>query len=117
MPEEFQFKRRNRLKRHYVNTSNVLLYGYQEVAYEERGSNKTFRLSDAAKITYQVIDGFDWEDKETKDSKGFVYPSIDTLVKIRGLSRRTIFEHINQLEKAKLLFRVPHKYKPSDLYI
>ena len=51
MKEKIVFKRRNRLKKHFVNTSNVLLYGYQNV-------------SDAAKITFQVIDGFDWENKE-----------------------------------------------------
>jgi len=35
------FRRRNRLKRHFVITSNVLLFGYSQV-------------SDSAKITFQV---------------------------------------------------------------
>ena len=43
------FRRRNRLKKHSVITSNVLLFGYSHV-------------SDSAKITYQVIDSFDWQD-------------------------------------------------------
>ena len=59
--EAFIFKRRNRLKKHFVNVSNVLLYCYEFV-------------SDAAKITFQVIDGFDWESKETGESKGWSEP-------------------------------------------
>lgn len=40
------FRRRNRLRKHFVITSNVLLFAYPHV-------------SDAAKVTYQVIDSFD----------------------------------------------------------
>lgn len=104
MEELVIFQRRNRLKKHFVNTSNVLLYGYQS-------------LSDGAKITYQVIDGFDWESKATGDSKGFVYPSIEKLAQIRAAGKRTVFRHIQELEKASLLTRVRRKYKPSVLYI
>jgi len=43
------FRRRNPLKKHFVITSNVLLFGYPHV-------------SDSAKVTYQVIDSFDWQD-------------------------------------------------------
>ncbi len=50
MAEDIIFRRRNKLKKHFTNTSNVLLYCYAFV-------------SDAAKITFQVIDGFDWESK------------------------------------------------------
>src|SRR4051794_36645215 len=104
MAEAVIFKRRNRLKKHFVNVSNVLLYGYKT-------------LSDAAKITYQIIDGFDWEDKETGDSKGFVFPSIETIANIRNVAIRTIFRHIQELEKVGLLIRVRRRNLPSVLYI
>ena len=104
MKEVFVFKRRNRLKKHFVNTSNVLLYGYQSIP-------------DAAKITFQVIDGFDWENKETGDSKGYVFPAAETLAKIRNTSVRTIQRHIKELEKADLLTRKRRRNKPSILII
>lgn len=102
--EEIIFKRRNRLKKHFVNVSNVLLYCYEFV-------------SDAAKITFQVIDGFDWESKETGDSKGYVFPAVETIAKIRHTSIRTIQRHILELIKAKLLTRIRQRNKPSILYI
>ena len=102
--EEIIFRRRNRLKKHFVNVSNVLLYCYDFV-------------SDAAKITFQVIDGFDWESKETGESKGFVFPAVETIAKIRHTSVRTIQRHMLKLIKAKLLTRVRQRNKPSILYI
>jgi hypothetical protein len=104
MNEALIFKRRNRLKRHFVSTSNVLLYCYEN-------------LSDAAKITFQVIDSFDWEDKETDDSKGYVFPAAETIAKLRRTSERTIRRHILELLEAKLLTRIRRRNKPSVLYI
>lgn len=101
---QFVFQRRNRLKQHFVNTSKVLLYSYKS-------------LSDGAKITYQLIDGYDWEDKETGDSKGYVYPAVETLAAIRGLSKRTIERHISELESVKLLTRQQRRNLPSILVI
>ena len=98
------FQRRNRLKRHFVTTSNVLLYGYPQ-------------LSDAAKITYQVIDGFDWESKDTGDSKGYVFPAVETLATIRHTTVRTIQRHLKELEAAQLLTRQRRQHKPSLLVI
>jgi hypothetical protein len=49
--ENVTFRRRNRLKKHFVITSNVLLFGYPHV-------------SDGAKLTYQVIDSFDWQARQ-----------------------------------------------------
>ena len=104
MAEDIIFKRRNRLKKHFVPTSHVLLYCYSTV-------------SDAAKITYQVIDSFDWESKETGDSKGYVFPATEKLATIRKMSERTIQRHIKELEHAGLLTRQRRRYKPSILYI
>lgn len=98
------FQRRNRLKRHFVTTSNVLLYEYPQV-------------SDAAKITYQVIDGFDWESKATGDSKGYVFPAVETLATIRHTTVRTIQRHLHELEAAHLITRQRRQYKPSLLVI
>ena len=104
MKDEVIFRRRQRLKYHFVHTSKVLLYGYK-------------KLSDAAKITYQVIDGFDWEDKETGDSKGYAFPATETLASIRETSARTIRRHLYELEQAGLLTRVRRRYQASILYI
>ena len=104
MQEDIIFRRRNRLKKHFVNVSNVLLYCYAFV-------------SDAAKITFQVIDGFDWESKETGESKGYVFPAIEMIAKIRHTSVRTIQRHVLELIKAKLLTRIRQRNKPSVLYI
>jgi len=102
--ENFVFQRRNPIRNHFVNTSKVLLYGYQQ-------------LSDNAKITYQVIDGYDWEDKETGDSKGYAFPATDTLAQARGVSKRTIERHIAELEGVGLITRQQRKNLPSVLYI
>ena len=104
MREQIIFKRRNRIKQDVVIISKVLLYGYNGV-------------SDSAKITYQVIDGFDWEDKETKSSKGYAFPATETLAEIRDTSVRTIERHIRELVAAKLLTRVRQRNLPSILYI
>lgn len=102
--EDYKFKRRNRLKKHFVNTSLVLLYGYKAV-------------SDSAKITYQVIDSFDWEDKETQTSKGYAFPSVRTIAKIRGVSDRTVQRHLTELVAAELLTKVERVGEPSLLII
>ncbi len=74
-------------------------------------------LSGEAKITYQVIDSFDWEDKETGDSKGYVFPATKTLAEIRGTSMRTIQRHIKELENVGLLTRQRRSHKASFLFI
>ncbi len=104
MAEDIIFRRRNRLKKHFTNTSNVLLYCYET-------------LTDAAKITFQVIDSFDWEDKEAHDSKGYVFPAVEKIATLRRTSDRTIRRHIRDLIEAKLLARVRRRNKPSILYI
>src|SRR5881275_588155 len=92
MNEDLIFIRRNRVKNEFVNTSKVLLYCYKQ-------------LSDAAKITFQIIDGFDWESKETGDSKGYVFPAVETLATIRHTTVRTIQRHLKELEVTQLLTR------------
>ena len=104
MTEDIIFKRRNRLKKHFVNTSHVLLYCYKTVSAE-------------AKITYQVIDSFDWEEKETGESKGYVFPAVETLADIRGASIRTIQRHIKELEQVGLLTRQRRNHQASILFI
>jgi len=87
-----------------VITSNVLLCSYKA-------------LTDGAKITYQVIDGYDWEDKESKTSKGYVFPATATLAEMRDTSIRSIERHIKELAEVKLLTRVRQRYQPSIFYI
>ncbi len=106
MAEEYVFRRRNRLRKHFVITSNVLLYGYED-------------LSDGAKITYQVIDSFDWEDGKTGTSKGYSFPSLKTIARARGKSWTTIWRHIEELIKADLITKQSRakEGKPSILII
>jgi len=101
--EDFTIRRRNRLRHHYTITSNVLLFGYK-------------RLSDAAKITYQVIDSFDWSDSAGL-RKGFAHPSLGRLAAIRGVDKRSIRRHLAQLEQAGLITRHERPGKPSLLVI
>lgn len=101
--EGFTIQRRNRLRHHYTITSNVLLFGYQSV-------------SDGAKITYQVIDSFDWTDA-AGTRKGFAFPSLGLLARIRGIERRSVRRHLAELEMAKLITRVEQTGQPSLLII
>jgi DNA-binding transcriptional ArsR family regulator len=97
------FRRRNRLKKHFVITSNILLFGYSHV-------------SDSAKITFQVIDSFDWQDGQGL-RKGFAYPSVDHLAAIRSVSDRTIQRHIDELMAAGLLTKEERPGHTNILYI
>ena len=97
------FRRRNRLKKHFVITSNVLLFGYPHV-------------SDSAKVTYQVIDSFDWQDGQGL-RKGFAYPSVETLATIRSVTDRTIQRHIEELVDTALLTKEERPGYTNLLYI
>jgi DNA-binding transcriptional regulator YhcF (GntR family) len=97
------FRRRNRLRKHFVITSNVLLFGYSHV-------------SDSAKITYQVIDSFDWQDGQGL-RKGFAYPSVAHLAAIRSVADRTIQRHIEELITAGLLTKEERPGETNILYI
>ncbi len=97
------FRRRNRLRKHFVITSNVLLFGYSHV-------------SDSAKITYQVIDSFDWQDGQGL-RKGFAYPSVAHLAAIRSVADRTIQRHIEELIETGLLTKEERVGQTNILYI
>lgn len=91
---------RHRSNTHYLKTSHALLYGYHQ-------------LSDGAKLTYQVIDSFDWQDTKTGESKGYAFPSLETISKMRGKSVRSIERQIDELEVVGLLSRKRQQHKPS----
>jgi DNA-binding transcriptional ArsR family regulator len=101
--ENVTFRRRNRLKKHFVITSNVLLFGYPHV-------------SDSAKLTYQVIDSFDWQDGSGL-RKGFAYPSVEHLATIRSVTDRTVQRHIEELVVAGLLTKEERPGQTNILYI
>jgi hypothetical protein len=84
--EDLQVRHRSRLRHHFTTTSNVLLFGYRQ-------------LSDGAKLTYQVIDSFDWED-DNGLRKGYAYPSLARVALGRGVSERTVQRHLAELEAA-----------------
>lgn len=96
-------RRRNRLKHHFTMTSNVLLFGYAT-------------LTDAEKITYQIIDSFDWADGAGV-RKGYAYPSEKRVAEARRLDERTIRRHFGALERAGLLTRELRPGQPSILWI
>lgn len=81
----------------------MLLFGYRHVP-------------DSAKLTYQVIDSFDWSDGAGL-RKGFAYPSLGRLAEIRGVDERTIRRHLVQLEQASLISRKERPGRPSLLVI
>src|SRR3972149_5912650 len=101
--EDFTVRRRNRLRHHYTLTSNVLLFGYR-------------RLADGAKLTYQVIDSFDWGDSAGL-RKGYAYPSVARLARARGVADRTIQRHVGELVQAGLLTREERPGQTNVLYI
>jgi DNA-binding transcriptional ArsR family regulator len=101
--EDLTIRHRNRLRHHYTQTSNVLLFSYQSV-------------SDGAKLTYQVIDSFDWGDAAGL-RKGFAHPSLGRLAKIRGVEKRSVRRHLGELERAGLITRQERRGKPSLLVI
>ena len=101
--EEVTIRHRSRLRHHYTQTSNVLLFGYKNV-------------SDGAKLTYQVIDSFDWSDASGA-RKGHAYPSLGWLAKIRGVAKRSVRRHIAELERVQLITRQERIAQPSVLVI
>jgi DNA-binding transcriptional ArsR family regulator len=101
--EEAGIRRRNHLRHHYTLTSNVIIFGY--------GS-----LTDAEKLTYQAIDSFDWPDAKG-ERKGYAYPSLSTLARLRGLDERTIRRHLASLQNVGLLTREERAGRPSLLWI
>ena len=54
-------------------------------------------MSDGAKLTYLVLLSCDFLDAETGAHKGIVYPSIETLMAIRGKGKSTIYAHLAEL--------------------
>lgn len=101
--ENLHIRHRNVLRHHYTRTSNVLLFGYRGV-------------SDGAKMTYQVIDAFDWANADGL-RKGFAHPTLAHLARIRATSTRTVRRHLEELEGTGLLTRQERPGRPSLLII
>ncbi|MBN9390480.1 MAG: helix-turn-helix domain-containing protein [Chloroflexi bacterium] len=81
--------RRARLTAHSTAISNVVLLGYAS-------------LSDGARLTYMVLESYDWPDKDGF-SKGRCWPSIETIATARGKSYDTVARHLKELEAAGLI--------------
>lgn len=101
--DQVDIRRRDRLKKHYTTVSNVIIFGYR-------------KLTDSEKLTYQAIDSFDWSDGKGL-RKGYAYPSLRTLARLRGLDERTLRRHLAALEEAGLLRREQRVGQPSLLWI
>jgi DNA-binding transcriptional ArsR family regulator len=81
--------RRDRFTAHSTAIPNAVLRGYPE-------------LSDGAKLTYLVLESYDWPDKDGF-SKGKCWPSIETIAAARGKSYDTVSRHLKELEAAGLI--------------
>lgn len=88
-PEQGAPVRRARLTAHSTSVSNVVLLGYA-------------KLSDGARLTYMVLESYDWPDKDGF-SKGRCWPSIETIATARGKSYDTVARHLKELEAAGLI--------------
>lgn len=91
-PPEFEpggSVRRARLTEHSTAIPNAVLLGYN-------------RLSDGARLTYMVLESYDWPDKDGF-SKGRCWPSIETIAAARGKSYDTVARHLKELEAAGLI--------------
>jgi len=88
MPEPV-FQRRQRRKDHYHQLDKTLLFAYPN-------------LSDGARLTYIVLDAYDWPDA-TGTSKGYVFPYQSTLARVRGTSLSTIKRHLAELQAVGLI--------------
>lgn len=104
MDEAFRLGGARRPQHHFVIVPKALLCGYQG-------------LSDSAKLTYQVISGFDWASGTRGMRKGYVFPAVATLARMRGTTVRSIQRHIRELVRAGLLTRVRRPNRPSHLIL
>src|SRR5690625_4840211 len=83
------FRRRQRRKDHYHQLDKTIIFAYPN-------------LSDGAKLTYIVLDSYDWDDGDG-GSKGYVFPYQSTLARVRKVSERTIRNHLKELINARLI--------------
>jgi DNA-binding MarR family transcriptional regulator len=73
-------------------------------------------LSDGAKLTYQELVAYDFQDRERGICKGYVWPSIATLAEVRGKNERTIRGHLQELVEAGLITRERRRNTTSLLH-
>jgi DNA-binding MarR family transcriptional regulator len=83
------FQRRQRRKDHYHTLDKTIIFAYPN-------------LSDGAKMTYITLDSYDWPD-DSGTSKGYVFPYQETLANVRGVSLRTVQDHLRELSDAGLI--------------
>jgi hypothetical protein len=102
--DDYVVRHRNPLARDYVMVSQVVLVGYPT-------------LSDGARLTYMVIYGHDWYEAGRGARKGYAYPTVARLARLRHATDRTVQRHLAELIAAGLLTRELRLGKPSLLYI
>lgn len=95
---------RNPLGRGFLIVSRSLLYGYSAV-------------SDGAKLTYWVVYDHDWNVPELGGRKGYAYPSVARIARLRGTTTRTIQRHLAELIGARLLTREARPGQANVLFI
>jgi hypothetical protein len=101
---EFVIQHRNPLGRGFLVVSRSLLYGYPSV-------------SDSAKLTYWVIYDHDWNVPEQGGRKGYAYPTVARIARLRRTTDRTIQRHLTELIGVHLLTRDFRPGKANILYI
>jgi hypothetical protein len=102
--DTYIIRHRNPIGDRFVIVSRTVLFGYPGI-------------SDGAKLTYWVVYSHDWYGPGEEGRKGYVWPTIARIARLRHATERTIQRHLIELIQSGLLARVQRKGKPSILYI
>jgi hypothetical protein len=102
--DTYIIRHRNPIGDRFVIVSRTVLFGYSGI-------------SDGAKLTYWVIYSHDWYGPGGEGRKGYVWPTIARIARLRHTTERTIQRHLAELIHSGLLTRVLRRGKPSILYI
>lgn len=79
--------------------SNAIFYGEFPVTIRRRGKTVTRPLSAGARITYLAMRSLDWK------KSGHIWHTWHTIGALIGIERRTLAEHLQELEAAGLIER------------
>lgn len=67
-------------------------------------------ISDGAKVTYMLLLDYSWQ-------KNYCFPSQSTLSRLRGVSIKTIYNHLNELRKNNFITWSQNGFKKPNTYI
>lgn len=88
--------------------NNTILYGNFEITVRRRGQTVRKPLSAPARLTYIGLRSLDWSEQ------GQTWYSWAAICDLLRLSRRTLAEHLEELEEARLIQRVRQPNGPTS---